>query len=139
MPVWFRRPPLPEIIGPLNVPAIVTSKRSRGFTSFRGGSWSVIERYLEENKLDYDHYEGLNEEGCIEACAWVVENSQHTGNQHNQWNIQREPSTRLRPMNRIRLVRITRYRGDDDEYWGYEASYEGHDAHLDGYGGYAVS
>ena len=42
-------------------------------------------------------------------------------------------------MNRIRLIRIACYRRDDDKYRGYEASDEGHDAHLDGYGGYAVS
>jgi hypothetical protein len=35
----------------------------------------VIERYFEEDELDCDHDKGLDEEGGVKACAWIVEHS----------------------------------------------------------------
>ena len=78
--IRFRRPPLPEVIGPLNIPAILTgcNEWRRGFTSFRGRARSVIEGHFQQHELNCNHDEGLDQEGGIELRAWIVEHSAPT-------------------------------------------------------------
>ena len=52
-------------------------------------------------------------------------------NQHDQWDIERKPSTRFRPVYRIGLICVRCYRGYNNEQRGNDARDKGHDAHLE--------